>query len=90
MPSAVDVCKRALVNLIRTLAIAYNCSVTVTRESSDAEVKKAYRKFSKKAHPDHGGSTADQQRLNSAYEDWCKAVQEKGARGRPRKEDGIP
>ena len=89
MVSTVDTCKRLLVNVIRTLAGVYGCCVTVTRESSDADVKKAFRKLSKKTHPDHGGSTADQQRLNSAYEDWCKAVQEKGSRGRPSKEDRI-
>ena len=87
MVSAVDICKRTLVKLIHTLASAYGCCVTLTRESSDADVKKAFRKVSKKTHPDHGGSTADQQRLNAAYEEWCQALRDRGSRGRPRTED---
>ena len=87
MVSAVDICKRTLVKLIHTLASAYGCCVTLTRESSDADVKKAFRKVSKKTHPDHGGSTADQQRLNAAYEEWCQALRDRGSRGRPRTKD---
>ena len=45
------------------------------RESSDQEVKAAYRKLSKKAHPDKGGREADQKRLNGAYEKWQKELE---------------
>ncbi len=41
-----------------------------------------------KTHPDHGGSTADQQRLNGAYESWCQASREKVGRGRPSEKAG--
>ena len=68
MVSAVDRCKRALVSLLRTLAGLYGCRVTVTRDSPDNVVKRAYRTLSKKVHPDRGGNTEDQSKLNSKYE----------------------
>ena len=55
MVSALDKAKRALVAIIRSLALAYDICVTVTRDSGDAEVSKAYRKLSSKVHPDKGG-----------------------------------
>ena len=54
MVSAVDQAKRALVSLLKLLAAAYSCVLEVTRDSSDQEVKTAYRKLSKKTHPDRG------------------------------------
>ena len=36
------------------------------------EAKKRYRKLSRIHHPDHGGSTADMQDLNNAYEAFKK------------------
>ena len=74
MVSALDRCKRALVVLIRTLSGLYGCSVTVTQDSSDASVRTAYRKLSKKVHPDRGGSAADQR-----IRDSCAANLEKHA-----------
>ena len=88
MVSVADQCKRALVIVIRALAAACGSCVTVTRDSPDAVVKRAYRTLSKKVHPDHGGSTADQQRLNAAYEAWCEALRDKSDRGRPPAGDG--
>ena len=70
MVSTNDKYKRALVTLIRSLAVLYQVVTTVTRESADAEVKKGYRTLSKKAHPDCGGHLEDQQRLNAAYKEW--------------------
>ena len=72
--SGADKCKRFLVTLIRSLASFYGCSVKVTRDSSNTDVKTAYRSVSKKAHPDHGGNGEDQQRLNAAYKEWCDVV----------------
>ena len=57
MVSATDRCKRALISLIRNLAIVYGSAVSLDRESPDAVVKKAYKKLSLKVHPDRGGST---------------------------------
>ena len=71
MVSVSDKCKRFLITLIRTLAPLYGCSVKVTRDSSNADVRTAYRTVSKKAHPDHGGHEEDQKRLNAAYKEWC-------------------
>ena len=83
MVSALDRAKRALVVVLRSLASAYRCSVNATRDSSDAEVRKAYRAISRRTHPDRGGSTADQQKLNDAYDSWCQASQNRGRAGRP-------
>ncbi len=62
MVSSVDLAKRALVALLKLLAAAYSCALDVTRDSSEQEVKSAYRKLCKKAHPDKGGQEADQKR----------------------------
>ena len=56
MVSALDRAKRALVVVLRSLASTYRCSVNVTRDSSDAEVRKAYRAISRRTHPDRGGT----------------------------------
>ncbi|TIA83937.1 hypothetical protein E3P98_00544 [Wallemia ichthyophaga] len=39
----------------------------VPRSATDKEIKKAYRKQSKEAHPDKGGSVEAMERLNEAY-----------------------
>ena len=83
MVSAVDLARRAFVVVLRSLASAYRCSVNATRDSSDAEVRKAYRAISRRTHPDHGGSIADQQKLNDAYDSWCQASRNRGRAGRP-------
>ena len=38
MPSAIDVAKRALVGLLRTLAASYGVALTLKREAADVEV----------------------------------------------------
>ena len=43
--------RRALVTLLQTLARLYGCRVTVTRDSPDDVVKRAYRTVSKKPPP---------------------------------------
>ena len=45
MVSTLDAAKRVLVVLLRTLAATYNCAVGVTRDSSDAVIRKAYRRL---------------------------------------------
>ena len=84
MVSAVDRAKRALVTLLRLLATAYGFVADVTRESSDLEIKSAYRKLSRKVHPDKGGLVADQTRLNCAYEGWQNEVKRAPGRGKAR------
>ena len=53
MASAIDRCKRALVTLLQTFARLYGCRVTVTRDSPDDVVKRAYRTVSKKPIETH-------------------------------------
>ena len=54
MVSETDRTKRALVSLLKTLAGIYAVTLNVTRESSDKDVSSAYRKLSRKTHPDRG------------------------------------
>ena len=44
---------------MRTLAIVYGCSIKVTRDCSDADVRRTYPTVSKKAHSDHGGNVEE-------------------------------
>ena len=62
MVSTLDAAKRVLVVLLRTLAATYNCAVGVTRDSSDAVIRKAYRTMSLKTHPDKGGAEEEEPR----------------------------
>ena len=89
MVSAADRHKRVLVSLILALGRTYNFVSTVTRDSSDAAVKKAYHQASRRVHPDRGGHTADQQRLNGAYEAWCEVSRARGCQGRPSASAGL-
>ena len=43
MPSAQEIAKRALVQLVRTQGSQYGVDVAVTRESSPGDVARAYR-----------------------------------------------
>ena len=71
--SAVQVAKRALVVLVRALAVAYGLTVNVNRDSSEKEVTAACRRVALRVHPDRGGSSRDQQRLNDARAAWEEA-----------------
>jgi hypothetical protein len=55
----------------------------VKPNASPEEIKKAWKKASRKAHPDMGGSTEKQQKVNAAYEAAMKK-----ARGGKFKKDG--
>lgn len=70
MPSKVDVAKRALVSVLRALAAAYGIILEISRDSADEQLRSSYRKLSRRAHPDRGGNTTDQQQLNDAYSTW--------------------
>ena len=56
MVGKVDLAKRALITLIKALALAYGITANVMRESPDPAVVSAYRRLSLKVHPDRGGS----------------------------------
>ena len=53
--NAVDLAKWALVKLLKGMAVLYDLTVTITRNSPDPEVRTAYRRVSVKTHPDRGG-----------------------------------
>ena len=82
MVGALEKLRRALVSLVLSLARAYNCTVHVTRESTDKEVESAYRQLSRHVHPDkRGGSTRDQTRLNEVHEAWQRGRKKAPGRG---------
>ena len=62
--------KRALITVMLALAAAYGILLACVRDSPDDEVLRAYRKLLLRVHPDKGGTTADQQRLQGAKEAW--------------------
>ena len=51
MPSPTYIAKRALVTLIKFLAVSYSFRVDLSRDSGDADLRKAYRHLSRKVHP---------------------------------------
>ena len=75
--------KRALVTLLLSLASAYGLQLSLTRESADVDVTRAFRRVSVKVHPDKGGAAADAQRLNAARDAWLAANRGAKAPGRP-------
>ena len=68
--------KRAFICLLTRLAIKYKLDLDLMRDPNDADVRKLHRKVSRKVHPDRGGSTEDQKKLNVAHDAWEKAVRE--------------
>ena len=84
MITPLQAAKRALVSLLLTLARAYNVTLDINRDSSDAKVKEAFRKVVRRVHPDRGGSVADTQKLNNAKEEWEKAGAARRPKGRPK------
>ena len=86
MPSDLDVAKRALVVLLRSLALAFGCKVAVTRDSSEAEVRRAFRSVARKVHPDKpGGSEEESKKLNAAHDAWERLLKNREPAGRPSK-----
>lgn len=71
--SAVLVAKRALVALLHALAPLYNVQYSCTRDSSDDDIVKVFRKLVLKTHPDRGGDVRHQQQLNEARASWERA-----------------
>ena len=66
MPSVVEQAKRAPVAALKSLARTYDVRVDLTRDSTDAAVRSAYRRVFRRAHPDKGGSAEHAQRLSGA------------------------
>jgi len=76
--------KRALITVMLALAAAYGILLACVRDSPDAEVRAAYRRLLLRVHPDKGGTTADQQRLQAAKEAWEAARKRPSRAGRPK------
>ena len=66
MVSAIDLAKRALISLLKALGTAYGLAFAITRDAADKDVRTAYRKLSRKAHPDRGGNPEHQTKLNAS------------------------
>ena len=79
--NAIALAKRALVKLLKGMAVLYDLTVTITRNSPDPEVRTAYRKVSVKTRPDRGGDDDHQRQLNAAYSAWETAAKDKQAHG---------
>ena len=71
MVSAIDLAKRALVILLKSLAMSYGLELGLARDSPDNAIRNAYRKVSRKVHPDRGGDAEQQKALNRAR-DACR------------------
>ena len=67
MVSSVDRAKRALVSLLLHVAKLARDVLDIIRDSADDDIQKSFKKVSRKAHPDHGGSGEHQQTLNDTY-----------------------
>ena len=84
MPSAQDMAKRALVQILRAQGHAYGVGVTVTRESPPGGVTRAYRAVARKVHPDKpGGRKEDFQKLSAAHDAWADLIKASGSVGWP-------
>ena len=81
----IDTAKRALVTLLKSLATIYLVAVGVTRESSDGDLRSAFRQVSRRAHPDRGGSEARQKSSNAAKDLWEEALKAGKDNGGDRK-----
>ena len=76
--------------LLKSLAATYGVVLGLTRESTQAEVKAAYRKVSRKANPDQGGTLGHQNALTSALGAWEEALRVGAGRGGDRTAKKTP
>ena len=69
--SAAQLATRAFVKLLLAFASQYAVLLQLSRDSPDKEVLAAFRRVSKKEHPDKGGSKDAEQKLNAARDEHC-------------------
>ena len=81
--SVIQAAKRFLVNLLLVFARHYQVTLTISRESEDKDVVRAFKKMILKAHPDKGGREGDAQKLNTAREAWDNAKKIPKPRSQP-------
>ena len=90
MVSAIDRAKRSFITLLKTLAATYCISLPLNRDSADQDVRSAFKKVSRKVHPDKGGSGADQTRLTAARDVWLDAIKEAAGKHGGKKDTANP
>ena len=61
---------RAFVAVLVLLAKSYELVLAVSRDSSEQELLRAYRKLALKVRPDKGGRVCDERKLKEARERW--------------------
>lgn len=88
MVSAIDLAKRALVGLLKTIAAAYGVVENISRDSPDEDLRSAYRRILRRAHPDHGGDAEHQKSLNNAIGAWEEALKASRGRGGDQRKSG--
>ena len=71
--SQLEKAKRAFVSLLLLLARTHGLALGISRESPDPALLSAFRRVSRKVHPDRGGSLTESQRLNAARDSWDEA-----------------
>ena len=87
--SARQVSTRQFVKTLLALAAVYSLSLPVTRDSTDEELVKAFKRLSLKVHPDKGGCLEHAQELNSAKQAWDQSRSKK-TQGRPQNSRNEP
>ena len=71
---------RALVRPLLAMARVYSVVVQVSRDSTEQDLLKAYKKVILKTHPDKGGDAEDFKKLQAAKENWDNLRKTKSAR----------
>ena len=90
MVSNIDTAKRAFVTLLKSIAVIYGLVAGLTRESTDIQVRAAYKKVSRKAHPDKGGAEEHSKALNAARDVWEEALRAGAGRSKNGKRPDAP
>ena len=79
--SAVQQATRAFISAIKPMAGCDGVELHISRDSPDADLCSAYRKVSRRVHPDRSGNGEDPKCLNAAHEAWVEAVSTAKGRG---------
>ena len=85
--SPLESAKQAFFSLLLRLGRSHAVPLQISRESPDPELLKAYRRISKKVHPDRGGSLAQSQNLNASKDAWEEARKKSKCPGRPAQQN---
>ena len=69
------------ISAIKPMAGCDGVELHISRDSPDADLCSAYRKVSRRVHPDRSGNGEDPKCLNAAHEAWVEAVSTAKGRG---------